>query len=281
MPAWLKITQSELYKIFKKGRSYIGFAAIAFIVIVIQVALYADGKTYLEIGTQALQESFAFEGNLLNGYLSVYIILTSLWVHIPFLIALVAGDLLSGEATAGTFRILLTRPISRQSIVIGKFVAMVIYVLTLILFMAILSLGAGLLIFGPGDLFVIKDIIYVFAQDDSLWRIMAAFGFSFLSMTTVAALAFMFSSLVDSSLGPIIMTMSIIIVFMIISSIDLSFFKAIKPFLFTTHMGSWQEFFKDPVDYHKLQSATIVLATHILIFMNITLQNFKRKDILT
>jgi hypothetical protein len=33
---FLNLVQTELYKIFRKGRSYIGFGAIAFIVIVIQ-----------------------------------------------------------------------------------------------------------------------------------------------------------------------------------------------------------------------------------------------------
>ena len=80
--------QTELYKIFRKGRSYIGFGAIAFIVIVIQIALFVDGESYLELGTQSLKDSFTFQGNLLNGYLSVFIILSSLWVHIPFLIKL-------------------------------------------------------------------------------------------------------------------------------------------------------------------------------------------------
>ncbi|MCK7520020.1 MAG: ABC transporter permease [Ignavibacteriales bacterium] len=47
--------------------------------------------------------------------------LNALVVHIPFLITLVAGDLLAGEATAGTYRILVTRPVSRFKIVFSKF----------------------------------------------------------------------------------------------------------------------------------------------------------------
>ena len=40
--------------------------------------------------------------------------MNSLWIHIPFLISLVAGDQLAGEGTAGTYRILLIRPPSRR-----------------------------------------------------------------------------------------------------------------------------------------------------------------------
>jgi ABC-2 type transport system permease protein len=278
---FFNLVQTELYKIFRKGRSYIGFGAIAFIVIVIQIALYVDGESYLELGTQSLKDSFTFQGNLLNGYLSVFIILSSLWVHIPFLIALVAGDLIAGEAAAGTLRILLIRPISRTQIVCAKFTAILIYVLAIVVFMAALSIGTGLLIFGEGDLFVMKDILYIFESSDSLWRILASFVFSFLSMSMVASLAFMLSALVDSSLGPIIMTMSIIIVFMIVSSIDLSIFRAVKPFMFTTYMGAWREFFSDPVDWQKVYTASIALISHIFIFLGFTVWHFKRKDILT
>jgi len=278
---FFNLVQTELYKIFRKGRSYIGFGAIAFIVIVIQIALFVDGESYLELGTQSLKDTFTFQGNLLNGYLSVFIILSSLWVHIPFLIALVAGDLIAGEAAAGTLRILLIRPISRTQIVCAKFTAILIYVLAIVVFMAALSIGTGLLIFGEGDLFVMKDILYIFESSDSLWRILASFVFSFLSMSMVASLAFMLSALVDSSLGPIIMTMSIIIVFMIVSSIDLSIFRAVKPFMFTTYMGAWREFFSDPVDWQKVYTASIALISHIFIFLGFTIWHFKRKDILT
>jgi ABC-2 type transport system permease protein len=193
----------------------------------------------------------------------------------------VAGDLIAGEAAAGTLRILLIRPISRTQIVAAKFLAILIYVLAIVLFMAVISIGTGLLIFGEGDLFVMKDMLYIFESSDSLWRILASFAFSFLSMSMVASLAFMLSALVDSSLGPIIMTMSIIIVFMIVSSIDLSIFRAVKPYMFTTYMGAWREFFSDPVDWQKVYQAITALTAHILIFLGFTTWYFKKKDILT
>ncbi|MFN5711964.1 MAG: ABC transporter permease [Bacteroidota bacterium] len=278
---FINLIQTELHKIFRKGRSYVGFGAIAFIVIVIQIALYVDGESYLDLGTQTLKESFAFQGNLLNGYLSVYIILSSLWIHIPFLIALVAGDLIAGEASTGTLRVLLIRPISRIQLIMAKFTAILLYVLAIVCFMAVLSLGTGLLIFGEGDLFVMRDIIYVFESSDSLWRILAAFTFSFLSMSMIASMSFMFSSFVDSAQGPTITTMSIIIVFMIISSVDFSVFRAVKPFMFTTYMGAWQEFFADPVNWSKVYRAVFVLFSHIVVFLGVTLWHFNRKDILT
>ena len=110
---WASAVSIELYKIFRRPRTYIGFAAICFLVPLIQIALYVDGETYLEFSLQNLKEAFEFQGELLNGYLATYIILVTLYVHIPFLVTLVTGYLLAGEAATGTFRMILTRPISR------------------------------------------------------------------------------------------------------------------------------------------------------------------------
>ena len=91
-----QLVQIELYKIFKKWRTYIGFIAIGVLVIIIEVAMLYEGQKSLDFMTRNLRESFAFIGNLLNGFLISYIILNMLAVHIPFLITLVAGDLLAG-----------------------------------------------------------------------------------------------------------------------------------------------------------------------------------------
>lgn len=276
------LVRIELYKIFKKWRTYIGFLVIAVLVPVINFAMLAEGEKSLDFMTRNLQQSFVFVGNLLNGYLISYFILASLAVHIPFLIALVAGDLLAGEATAGTYRILVTRPVSRMQIVTSKFIAGLIYANLLVLWLAVMSLGIGILIFGVGELIVIKSSgIIIFAKGDIFWRFMIAYGFASLSMTVVTALAFLFSSLVENAIGPIVSTMAVIIVFIILSAIQVDFFRNLKPYLFTTYMSSWRDLFEEPVDYAGFYKAIAILAGHIVVLFSVTAYIFKRKDILT
>ena len=278
----LTLVNIELYKIFKKWRTYIGFIAIAVLVPIIQVAMLIEGERSLNFMTRNLQQSFVFVGNLLNGYLVSYIILNALTIHIPFLIALVAGDLLAGEATAGTYRMLVTRPVSRFKIVTSKFIAGVIYTNLLVLWLAIISIVLGLIIFGVGELIVIKSsTIIIFSRDDVFWRFLLGYGFAALSMLVVTSLAFLFSSLVENAIGPIVTTMAIIIVFIIISAINIDFFQNVKPYLFTTYMQSWRLFFDKPVDFGEVLKSTIILAAHILVFYGAALFIFKKKDILT
>ena len=278
----LTLVRIELYKIFKKWRTYIGFIAIAVLVPVIQLAMLAEGGRSLDFMTHNLQQSFVFVGNLLNGYLISYIILNSLVIHIPFLIVLVAGDLLAGEATAGTYRLLITRPVSRFKILSSKFLSGIIYTNLLVLWLAFISLGLGIIIFGVGELIVIKSSsIVIFPQYDILWRFLLGYSFASLSMMVVASLAFLLSSLVENAIGPIVSTMAIIIVFIIISAIDIDIFQKIKPFLFTTYMSSWRLFFDDPIDLSKILESTLILVGHILAFFGVTVYIFHKKDILT
>ena len=278
----IKLVRIELYKIFKKWRTYIGFLAIAVLIPIIQIAMLIEGEKSLNFMTRNLQQSFVFVGNLLNGYLITYLILGSLYVHIPFLIALVAGDLLAGEATSGTYRILITRPVSRIKLVTSKFAAGLLYTYSLIFWLALISLGLGIIIFGTGELIVLKSSqIIIFAKNDVLWRFILAFLFASLSMSVVTALAFLFSSLVENAIGPIISTMAVIIVFIIISAIEINIFQTIKPYLFTTYMSSWRLFFDDKVNYQEIINSCLILLAHIVVFFGTAAWIFQKKDILS
>ena len=96
------LTAIELFKIFKKLRTYIAFAAIGIIILLIQLAMYADGEEYLKFMLGNIETAFDIEGKKLNGYFIFYLILHTLLVHVPLLICLVAGDIVAGEANMGT-----------------------------------------------------------------------------------------------------------------------------------------------------------------------------------
>ena len=277
-----KLLKIELFKIFRRPRTYIAFIAIAAIVLLIQLAFYVDGKVYLDFLLGPLRDSFEVEGKVLNGYLVCFVILQMLIVHVPLLIALVAGDMIAGEANAGTLRLLASKPISRFQFMICKFLASVIYTLLLLCFLAILALGVSVLIFGTGDLMIAKSVMIIILDgSDVLWRYIAALGFAALSMITVASLAFLFSVFGENSIGPIVGTMCVIIVFTILTTLEIPFFNAMKPFLFTNHMLNWKGFFEDPVDYREVLKSALILSLHIVFFVSLAIVAFQKKDILS
>ena len=276
----MQLIRQELYKIFRRPRTYIGFAIIAAITLIIELALYSDGEAFINFALQSITEQFDVQGRIVNGYLVTYIILQSLIINIPLLVALVAGDVLAGEANIGTLRLLLTKPVSRSQLVWAKFTASVVYTLLLLVWLALISLGLSLLIFGEGDLLNMKSgEMVMLLKDDVMWRYMAAFGFAALAMTSVAALAVLLSVFAENSIGPIVSTMGIILFFTIITNLGLPSFELIKPWIMTTHMIAWKGFFSEPVPYAAILNSAIVLLVYTGIFLTTTIVVFYRKDI--
>lgn len=287
------LLQIELFKIFKRPRTYIAFAAIAAIVLLIQLALYLDGDAYINFLLRSI-ERFNVEGKILNGYFVCYFILQTLLIHVPLLIALVGGDMIAGEANMGTLRLLISKPISRSHLLLSKFLATTVYTLLLLIWMAFLSLLVSLMLFGPGDLMVFQsEVIVQIPASDVFWRYLAAFGFAAIDMTTVAALSFLLSLFAENSIGPIVAAMSIIIVFTILTTMDLPLFVSMKPFLFTSHMLGWKGFFDIQATPGNsaipgsientpaiIRSAMILLG-HIVLFVGAAIVIFRKKDVLS
>ncbi|MBC7650799.1 MAG: ABC transporter permease subunit [Deinococcales bacterium] len=289
-----KLIQIELYKIFRRPRTYIAFAAITALITIIQFGLKLDGKTYADFMMRDLSSSLTIDGNILNGYLVCYIMLQLLLVHVPLLIALIAADMISGEANMGTLRIMLTKPIGRTQFMLAKFAAAAVYTMMLLVWLAILALFGSMLIFGTDDLFLMKSsYVVLLKNNDVFWRYIGAFGFAAVAMLTVAALGFLLSVFAENSIGPIVATMSVIIFFTILSTLNIPIFNTIKPFLFTTHMNDWKEFFDMKVTENnesiigsilkpeKIIKSIVVLLIHIVGFVTAAILIFKKKDILS
>ena len=277
-----QLTRIELFKIFRKPRTYIAFVAIGLIILLIQLAMYADGEQYLGFMLQNINAAFDIEGKKLNGYFIFYLILHTLLVHVPLLICLVSGDAVAGEANMGTLRLLATKPVTRTQLLLSKFLASSIYTVLLLTFMALLGLVGSIALFGISDLMVQKsDMFILLDKSDVLWRYAASYGFAALSMITVAALAFLFSVFADNSIGPIIGAMSVVIVFTILTTMDIPVFYTLKPYLFTNHMLNWKGFFDQPVDMREVAKSAMVLLLHIVLFVSLAVWAFRKKDILS
>jgi len=277
----INLIQIELYKIFRKPRTYIGFGAIAFIVIVVNLGFLFEGEQLLGFLIDSLKDKFLLSGNLINAYTMAFVILNSLWIHLPILISITAGDMISGEANNGTFRLLLTRPVSRSKLLAAKFISAWIYTVLLLIFMILLSLSLGYLIFGIGDLIVIKTTISILSSDDTLWRFGYATLFGILSMTTVTSMSFLLSSLSENSIGPIVGTFAIIVGLTIVSTLGYALIAPIVPYLFTTYLPSWDIFFQMDMDIEKLYRAIVVNLVYTFAFITYTFYYFKNKDILS
>ena len=277
---FIKSIYNEVIKIALKPRSYLGIAAITVLVGVILFALKSDGMSIISFVTSSFEQTLSFEGNVLNGNLVAFIILQMLIVQIPLLIALVTGDLVSGEAAMGTIRLLLTQPISRTQLLLSKFMAGGIYTLIVIVWLGFMSVIMGKMIFGTGDLMVLNsDGLVILQEADVNWRYLGGFLVAFLALFTVSSLSICLSCFTDNSIGPIVTTMSIILLFTIIGTLDVHVFDSVRPFLLTTHMASWRSFFEDPLPIQDIKNSILILFIHNVLLISISIYVFNKKDI--
>ncbi|MFN8247532.1 MAG: ABC transporter permease subunit [Ferruginibacter sp.] len=296
----LRLLQIELYKISKRPRTYIAFAAISAIVFIFQFAFKADGESYMNLMLQNVQDSFSLDKTkAINGYFMCYIILNTLLVQVPILVALIAGDAISGEANMGTLRLILTKPVSRTELILVKFLASFIFTVMLLVWMAIMALFVSMFIFGVDDMLIFRvkgeeSQILQITKDDVMWRYFAAFGYAAVALTVIAALAMLLSIFAENSIGPIIATVCIVIVCTVVSNINVPIVERnVKPWLFTSYLVGWKGFFYigttedgEPIkgsleNWPAIRNSLYILIGHIIVLLGISVLLFRKKDILS
>ena len=293
---FLQLLRIELFKVFRRPRTFIAFVAIALIVLLVQFALKVNGKDFVQLYTDSQSDTFDIPyQKIQNGYFICVAVLHMILIHVPLLVALIAGDMISGEASLGTLRLIAGKPVTRTELVLAKFSASTVYVLLLLIWMALIALFGSLLLFGKGDLAVFKeDSIHLMSGNDVLWRFFAAFIYAALGLTTIAAMALMFSAFSENSLGPIVTTVCVVIVFTVVQQLKVPVFEeTVNKWSFTTHMLGWKGFFYVEKNAEgmtingsienpsALVKSGLVLLGYISLFLFITIRYFKKKDILS
>jgi ABC-2 type transport system permease protein len=171
----------------------------------------------------------------------------------------------------------------------------VVYTALLLMWLAFIALLLSILLFGTNDILIARnDALEIIRSNDVMWRYLAAFAFATLALTTVAALAFLLSVFAENSIGPIVSTISIVIIFTILSEMQIPLYdRTIKPFLFTSHMLAWKGFFYCKVDaggsavpgtienLRAIAKSAMILVLYIVGFVSTAIVVFNRKDILS
>ncbi len=277
-----QLYKNELIKAFTTWRTYIGFGAVAIAVPLAMWGFSAGSSSMQRNLLRNFGDEFLTTGNLANGLWASHLLMFTLFVHIPFLITIVAGDVVAGEGTSGTFRIYLTRPISRMKLLTAKLLAAVTYGTGVVAFLAVLSLGLGIWWLGLGDVFLMDDEgILILSWDIALGRFAIAYLLAFYAMLTVTTLTFLFSVMVTNAIGPIVGTMAVLIVMGVLTVINLDAMAWIQGKLFITHLGIWQFAFYDPIPWDQVWESFRVLGIYIIAFTAPAYYLFAKKDILT
>ncbi len=278
---FLKNIYYEILKIFSKSRTYIGFVTVIILIPIIMLLVRKYGFEVQDQALKSLGNTFVFVGSLVNGLLVSYYLMNVLWIHFPFFIVLVAGDIMAGEGAAGTFRILLTRPVNRFWIITSKFVATIFYTWAIVFFLGICSIGIGMALVGGGDLFVFDKGILILSQSQAISRFLLAYSLAVIVQLVVASLTFFFSTMTSNGIGPIIGTYAVLVVFYILSVLKISALETIRPYLFTSYFDIFFAPFSDPIPWGEIVHHIGLLTCYIVGFYLASTLIFLKKDITT
>jgi ABC-2 type transport system permease protein len=276
-----RILINEAIKALHKKRTYISFILLFFLVPLIILAI-GNGADYLERQIYGqLKDSFLVFGSLTNGYLASYLIIAILAGQMPFLATIVAAEIVSGEYAKGTFRMYLSRPVSRLKILFSKLVVVLLYTIIMMFFFVFYTLGISCIFLGIGDLAVFHKGLLFLSDGDILWRFFLAYLISCGVMLAISSLCFMISTFSRNSVTPIIITISAVFIGSAISFIPLEIFELVNPYLFTGYIDLFLAAFHDPVPWGLIKNATVICGLWSSVFIAISFYNFSNKEILS
>ena len=184
-----------------------------------------------------MQDMFLVAGTAVNGNLAAYIIIAILIAQMQFLSTIVPSEIISGEYSKGTFRLYLTRPISRSGVFISKVFVVILTTTLMMLYFFTYTILISIILLGDGLLVVFHDGLLAHnSSSDILFRFFIGYIYSNIIMLTISFLCLMFSSLSKNSVTPIISTISIVFIGTAIKFIPIDIFDIINPYIFTGYM---------------------------------------------
>ena len=203
-----------------------------------------------------------------------------------FLIVVVAafgGESVSGEATWGTLRYLLVRPVSRSKLILSKM--LVAYVLTILAVIVIIAAGltAGTIAFGWHDALII-DRGFIFPVPvtipaaEMFGRLMFGGGYVAMTMLVVVCIGVLLSTMTDSTAAAVVGTVVTVVTSQVLSQVP--GLSGVKPLLPTRYWDEWRNLYSTDGLHDMWKGLASALAWSALITV-FALWRFRRKDILS
>ena len=262
----------ELYRLFKRRRSYLGLLAFVALPILITYAL-TRGEGFSPGPGEPL-----LAATLLNTYyVSLISLLIAIPLFVPALVIMVAGDLVSGEISDGTLRMVLLRPVSRTTVVLTKMAVAAFYSVLLLAVLGITSALAGGIGFGWGPMVSLSGALIPHPQ--AVLSVTLAYLFAFALMMSVVGIAMFLSVATRSSPAAIGATLALVIGFQILGVFDA--FDFLRPYLFTSYFDSWLNLFRTPIYWPPMWKGLAASAGYTVPLSFAAISLFRRQDILT
>ncbi len=278
MSLFLTQLRFELFKLFARKRTYLGFL---FFVVVEGLILMGMG---MPRHRSMIQHQLAAQGLDYRQYftgptVAYQMIAWSVFALGSVYLALVCGDIVAKEVEDGTMRMILSRPVSRWRVLALKYCACAVYTVVLALFVVGSSLATGILIHGFGRLIVMAPWEGVFAFYEPLAGLerfaLATVALSF-CLLTLSTLAFMFSCFNLKPATATILTLSVYLLDDILRNVP--FFSDLRNDFLSHHLNVWSHLFERVIPWSRILHSFSYLAVVDLLALALGSAYFLRRD---
>ncbi len=243
--------RGELWKLFARKRTYLGFGAFLALEIVI-LMLFQLPRVQRSWHHLLEDSGYVFEQYFSGITLAFQVVLVTTLLAFLYT-ALVSGDIVAKEVEDGTLRMTLCRPVSRGRVLAVKYLTCVIYTFALAFFIGLSALLVGILRQGTGGFFVFHQLEKLYVIYDfrpGLVRYLASLPALGLSLLCVTSFGFMMSCCNVKPAAATISTLSFFIADLIFRG--LPYFESIKHWFITAHTETWYNVLRSPIPWQRM-----------------------------
>jgi ABC-2 type transport system permease protein len=272
--------RNEMWKMFGKKRTYIGFGAflLAHSTILLLFRYWQGPRRDMAHRLELL--GYNSQQYISNLTMAAAVLIPVAELLMPLYVALVGGDLLAKEAEDGTLRMILARPISRFRLALVKWLAGLVFSIVLASALGVMGVVVASFLFPTGGLFAFLPMDGIFSVFDAAegWRrytiatvILSA------NAATVMGLALMFSCFNVKPAAATVLALSVLLTSKIIQ--EMPYFHDLQRWFFTYHMNYWMKVFEERVPWPDILQSLSILFGFNLTLLIIGCVAFQVRDI--
>lgn len=272
------LLKAEIFKLFKQSKTYYALGALFSIELLILFSAYYQGTTIIDLLLENLKQKFYFEGTLLNGNLLIYLILNTLWFHLPLILMIVVSGTLTSEYKDRTLQTIMLQPVSKWKYILSKYLVAIAFTLLVVGLLAISSFGLSYAFFGKGDLVVYLNGLNFFDATDAINRLQWSFLSGALSMVFFSVASLTIAILFKEATKTWIVAAFFLILSNILLKVDFgdNWFNQL---FFAKLNDTWQYFFYYTINWEQVLFNSILSLVYCLLFMGAGIYWFHKKDI--
>lgn len=202
-------------------------------------------------------------------------------VLVTMLTVIIAADMVAGEFSTGTIKMLLIRPANRSKILLSKYLATLLFSFLLL----VLLFATAFVIYGLYQGFSGMNDPYIYASSDGIVNVvnmvphvLSTYGYQCIGLIMIVTLAFMISTVFRSS--ALAITLSLLFLFIGPAiAFFLSRYDWVKYFLFANTDLTQYLRGQPLVEGMTLQFSIMVLIAYFIIFNALTWTIFNKRDV--